>query len=156
MACYDAMRIEVEGRIAVGGDSSGGNLALAVARQCADEQRRGPDKALALSPATDMHFEHYPEFERACYLDRAQWEDPRTSPMLGRLAGLPPVFVLVGGQDPLHEENLVFERKCREAGMVTTLHFRPDLPHAFHTHHDVLGVEADAANDAIAAFLEAG
>ena len=73
-----------------------------------------------------------------------------------RFCGRPPVFVLAGGQDPLHEENLAFAGKCREAAVATTLHFRADMPHAFHTHHDVLAAEADAANAAIAAFLKAG
>lgn len=172
LACYDTLRIEMSGQIAVGGDSSGGNLGLAVALHCADHRRRGPDKVLALSPATDMHFENYEAyerlgrgnpladasvlvFERSCYLPcRADWENPYASPMFGRLTGLPPVFVLAGGQDPLHEENLAFARKCQEAGVATTLYFRPDMPHAFYTHHDVLAAEADAANAAIAAFLK--
>jgi acetyl esterase/lipase len=154
------------------GDSSGGNLALAVALDCAGKGRRGPDKVAALSPATDMHFEDYSAFERlgrgnpiadpgvlafqrACYLPhRADWENPLASPMLGRLSGLPPAFVLAGGQDPLHEDNLAFAQRCAEVAVATTLHYRPALPHAFHTHHDVLPVEADAANAALAAFLE--
>jgi acetyl esterase len=174
LAGYDALRQETAGRVAVGGDSSGGNLALAVALYCADHGRQRPDRIAALSPATDMHFESYPAFERlgrdnpiadpsvlafqrACYLpQRADWESPYASPMLGRLGNLPPVFVLAGGQDPLHEENLAFARKCEAAGVPMTLHFRPDLPHAFHTHHDVLPAEADAANAALAAFLVAG
>lgn len=173
LACYTALRGEISGQVAIGGDSSGGNLALAVALQCAERRQRGPDKVLALSPATDMHFEKYAAFERlgrgnpladasvlvfqrSCYLrSRADWESPYASPILGRLTGLPPVFVLAGGQDPLHEENLAFAGKCREAAVATTLHFRADMPHAFHTHHDVLAAEADAANAAIAAFLEA-
>jgi acetyl esterase/lipase len=173
LACYTALRGETSGQVAIGGDSSGGNLALAVAQRCAEQRQRGPDKVLALSPATDMHFEKYPAFERlgtgnpladasvlvfqrSCYLPRADWENLYASPMLGRLADLPPVFILAGGQDPLHEENLTFAAKCRDAGATTTLHYRSDMPHAFHTHHDVLAAEADAANSAIAAFLKAG
>jgi acetyl esterase len=173
VACYEALRGETTGQVGVGGDSSGGNLALAVTLRCADQGRPRPDKVAALSPATDMHFETYPAFERlgrdnpiadpgvlafqrACYLPRrVDWENPYASPMLGRLSDLPPSFVLAGGQDPLHEENLVFARKCQAAGVPTTLYFRSDLPHAFHTHHDVLPAEADEANAALAAFLKA-
>jgi acetyl esterase len=172
LACFRALRAEVRGQVAIGGDSSGGNLALAVALLCADSGVTRPDKVLALSPATDMHFEKYAAFDRlgrgnpiadvsilafqrSCYLPRlADWDNPCASPMLGRLAGLPPVFVLAGGQDPLHEDNLAFAAKCRDARVATTLYFKADLPHAFHTHHDVLGAEADAANAAIAAFLK--
>src|SRR3954463_5657262 len=64
LACYGSLRAETSGQVAIGGDSSGGNLALAVALHCAEHRRRGPDKVVALSPATDMHFEKYPAFER--------------------------------------------------------------------------------------------
>jgi acetyl esterase/lipase len=115
---------------------------------------------LALSPVTDMHFEKYGAFERrgrgnpladasvviferACYLPRwADWENPYASPMLGPLTDLPP--------------NLAFAERCQQAGVPTTLYFRPDMPHAFHTHHDVLGAEAGAANTAIVPFLRVG
>ncbi|UYN97741.1 MAG: alpha/beta hydrolase fold domain-containing protein [Enhydrobacter sp.] len=170
LVCYNALRSRCDGQVSVGGDSSGGNLALALALYCADHGVRRPDRIAALSPATDMHFEDYPAFERlgrgnpiadpsvlafqrACYLSRADWQNPYASPMLGRLEALPLLFILAGGQDPLHEENLVFARKCEAAGVPTTVYYQPDLPHAFHTHHDVLPAEADAANAAIAAFL---
>ncbi len=94
---------------------------------------------LVLSPATEMDFEKYEAFERLgrgnpladasvlvferpCYLPRrADWENPYASPMLGRLNGLPPVFVLAGGQDPLHEGNLAFAKRCQQVDMPTTL-----------------------------------
>jgi acetyl esterase len=171
LCAYTQHRAESQGRIAIGGDSAGGNLGLAVALHCAADGKAGPDAVLALSPVTDFYFENYEAierlgvgnpladmsllaFERFCYLPhRPDWDNPLASPMLGKLETLPNLFVLAGGHDPLHEENLKFARMCEAAGVPTTVHFDPDMPHSFHTHHDVVPGHADAANQAIVRFL---
>jgi acetyl esterase/lipase len=121
-------------RLAVGGDSAGGNLAAVVALQARDA--RGPRIALQilLYPVTDLVSESrsYADLAdgymltrdsmrwfRAQYLakeeDAADW---RVSPLRApSLAGLPPALVVTAGYDPLRDEGEAYAKKLREAGV---------------------------------------
>ena len=121
-------------RLAVGGDSAGGNLAAVVALLARDAG--GPRIALQilLYPVTDLASESqsYADLAdgymltrdsmswfRAHYLtkenDAADW---RVSPLRARsLAGLPPALVVTAGYDPLRDEGEAYARRLREAGV---------------------------------------
>lgn len=125
------------GRMAVGGDSAGGNLAAAVALLARD--RGGPRIAfqLLIYPATDAGRspERYPscrEFSDGYFLTRElrEWfarnqtdggtdlSDPRISPLLaGDHSGLPPAYVLTAGFDPLRDEGKAYARALAAAGV---------------------------------------
>ncbi|MGE3915689.1 MAG: alpha/beta hydrolase [Hyphomicrobiaceae bacterium] len=151
-------------RLAVGGDSAGGNLAAAAAQAL-----RGPG-GIALRyqvlvyPVTDLTCSQpsyselgtgYPLTEDRMrnyirlYLDdpARQASDPRASPLLAAsLAGLPPALVVVAGLDPLVDEGVAYARRLQEARIGSELVEVPDHPHGF------LGWtrEAKAARDALA------
>ncbi|MED5810993.1 alpha/beta hydrolase [Mycolicibacterium sp. 050232] len=111
-------------RVAVGGDSAGGNLAAVTALMARD--RGGPALAgqLLLYPviAADFDTESYRLFGRGFYNPRPalQWywdqyvpavsdrQNPYASPLHGDLSGLPPAVVVLAGHDPLRDEGIAY------------------------------------------------
>ncbi len=150
-------------RVAVGGDSAGGNLAAVVALRLRDTG--GPALAcqLLIYPATDHRFgfasharngEGYLltraaiEYFRGHYLPRREdWSDWRASPLLAAShAGLPPAFVLTAGFDPLVDEGRAYAERLAKAGGEVAYREYPDMVHGFILFGGVL----DTANAAVA------
>jgi acetyl esterase len=122
------------GRLAVGGDSAGGNLAAVVALMARDA--KGPSIALQvlIYPVTDVGSESksYADFADGYMLtrDSMRWftahylggkkdaQDWRVSPLRApSLAGLPPALVITAGFDPLRDEGAAYATRLREAGV---------------------------------------
>jgi len=148
-------------RIAVGGDSAGGNLA-AVAALLARDAGIALKAQVLIYPATDFtqyrpSHDDYAEgflltresiaWFGGNYLDDAQRGDWRASPILARdLRGLPPAIVICGECDPLRDESRDYAAKLREAGNEATFHLYPGMIHGFCT----MGGAIAAADQAIA------
>ena len=135
-------------RLAVGGDSAGGNLAAVTAQAlAADRGLPRPAFQLLLYPALDMS--RKPDSRRlfgkrfllteqsmAWYEDQyvpnsAQRADPRVSPLLADdLTGLPPAYIATCLADPLRDEGESYARRLREAGVPVALQRHP-LIHGF-------------------------
>jgi beta-fructofuranosidase len=149
--CFAALRFTVENadrlqldptRLAVGGESAGGNLAAVVALMARD--RGGPRLTFQLLevPVTDMSdgaFEHASValFGQGYGLDRSEIEsftdeyltDPAdrsrayASPLLADdLANLPPAHVMTAEYDPLRDSGEAYARRLAQAGVELTLH----------------------------------
>ncbi len=150
-------------RLAVGGDSAGGNLAAVVCIDARD-QGDGPIKfQLLIYPATDMrrttpsHAENGEgylltretmDYFTAHYIPNpAQLSDWRASPLLHPdLSKLPPALVLTAGFDPLRDEGADYARRLTAAGnRAAYVHF-PRQIHGFVT----MGKIIDEANTAVA------
>jgi acetyl esterase len=121
-------------RLAVGGDSAGGNLAAVVSLLARDAGAPRIRLQILTYPVTDLASESrsYEELAdgymltrdgmrwfRAHYLgkeeDAADW---RVSPLRApSLAGLPPALVITAGYDPLRDEGEAYARRLREAGV---------------------------------------
>lgn len=119
-------------KIAVGGDSAGGNLA-AVVSQLAVGTDYAPVAQLMIYPSLDL-VNDYPShhaFGQGLFLSRVDvdyakelhtahsllpFSDPRVSPMLGNLAGLPPALIVTAAFDSLRDEGEAYAIKMREAG----------------------------------------
>jgi acetyl esterase len=120
-------------RLAVAGDSAGGNLAAVVALMARDAG--GPAIALQvlIYPVTDVGAESksYSDFAEGYMLTRdgMRWftshylktpsdaQDWRVSPLrAASLAGLPPALVITAGFDPLRDEGAAYARRLTEAG----------------------------------------
>ena len=136
-------------RVAVGGDSAGGNLAAVISQMSARSAERAPSLQLLIYPATDFterrrSMELFGEgffltgadrdWCQSCYLDNAEAEltDPRVSPLLADdLAGLAPALVVTAAFDPLRDEGEAYARALTAAGTPTVLRRVPGLIHGF-------------------------
>lgn len=159
-------------RLAVCGDSAGGNLAAAVALMARD--RGGPPLALQVLvyPVTDC------DFERPSYKDNAEgylltsesmrfyWDqyvpDPadRTNPYVSpirsiSLAGLPPALVITAEYDPLRDEGEAYARALAAADVPVTHSRYPGMIHAFFRFTNVLDAARAAVAEAVAALQKA-
>ena len=123
-------------RLAIGGDSAGGNLAAAVALACRDGGM--PLSAqLLLYPVTDLsRTKGLPE--RAYLGDEHLQErarDPRASPQLASShKGLAPVILGVGVHDFLYQDNIDYARLLHAAQVPLTLREFADLNHGFFSY----------------------
>ncbi|PAP75005.1 flavin-containing monooxygenase [Rubrivirga marina] len=131
-------------RVAVGGDSAGGTLAAGVAQ--ATRADAPPVAQLLIYPATDhptdrpsrRRFDGYllPDGLRRAFFDvytqgAVPEDDPRVSPLYGRLDGLAPAFVVTAGFDVLRDEGEAYARALKAAGTPTALYRQASLPHGF-------------------------
>jgi acetyl esterase len=146
-------------RIAVGGDSAGGNLAAVVSIALKEKVAF----QLLIYPATDQRGVH-PSHERngrgyllttdsmnyfrGSYLPRqADWTDWRASPLLApSLKGVAPAFVLTAGFDPLQDEGREYAERLKREGVQAEYRDYPDMIHGFI----VMGGVLDTANAAVA------
>ncbi|KDF02412.1 esterase [Mycolicibacterium aromaticivorans JS19b1 = JCM 16368] len=124
------------GRIAVGGDSAGGNLAAVTAVMARDRDSVAIAAQLLLYPviAADFDTESYRRFGRGYYNPRPalQWywdqyvpavtdrQHPYASPLQADLTGLPPAVVVVAGHDPLRDEGNAYANALTAVGVPTT------------------------------------
>jgi len=135
-------------RIAVGGDSAGGNLAAALCLVARD--RGGPAIAAQylIYPITDCDLDRpsYHENAEGYFLTRAQmawfWDhyvpsveqrrEPYASPLRATsLAGLPPATVLTAEYDPLRDEGEAYAAALQQAGVPATVTRYDGMIHAF-------------------------
>lgn len=136
-------------RIAIGGESAGGNLAAVVAQHCAkgvSGTKVQPAFQMLLMPVTDLTTQRrsYDLFGDGYFLTRAQMDwykahylsdaaearDPRVSPLLAEdVAGVAPAYVAVAGFDVLRDEGEEYARKLAAAGVPTALRRHEGLIH---------------------------
>ena len=152
-------------RIAVAGDSAGGNLAAVVCQGAKSEA--GPKIAaqLLMFPMAQFGgmFASLRQFATGNFLDKSEidWfygtylppgtdpNDPRLSPLLAEdLSALPPAYVMLAGCDPLHDEGLAYAEKLREAGVEATVADYPGMLHGFVSLQAVLPQAHVALSDA--------
>ena len=162
-----SLRVDAS-RLAVGGDSAGGNLA-AVAALCARDAG-APDLRLQLLiyPATDQRGGHDSHrrngdgylltratmdwFRDQYHGDPTEYMDWRASPLLASdFSGLAPAFVLTAGYDPLVDEGIEYADKLRQAGVdVQAICYDAQI-HGFIT----MGRVIDQADEAVASCAQA-
>ena len=135
-------------RLAIGGDSAGGNLAAAAAQALTGPGGVALRYQVLVYPVTDLTCSQpsytdlgtgYPltkermqNYNKLYLADPGQAADVRASPLLARsLAGQPPALVVVAGLDPLVDEGIAYARRLQEAGCAAEVVEVADHPHGF-------------------------
>ena len=156
-------------RVAVGGDSAGGNLAAVVSLRARAEKAPLPVLQLLFYPMTNIGGQTRSrtlfargffltrrdiEWFAGRYLDDAQVEgaDPRVSPLLADdLSGLPPALVVTAGFDPLRDEGREYADAMRRAGVPVDYREYGSLVHGFVNFFPLGGFSAAATAEVISA-----
>lgn len=155
-------------RIAVGGDSAGGNLAIVTGLA-----RRGKVAfQLLVYPVTDltMTSESYQEngdghlltadtmrwFAEHYTTDAEQRHDPQLSPLFADdLTGSPPAFIMTAEFDPLRDEGEAYGKRLVDAGVPVQVKRYDGMIHAFLQMSAVLDATGPALDDAATALRDA-
>jgi acetyl esterase len=150
-------------RIAIGGDSAGGNLAAAVVQALHRREGNRPCFQLLIYPFTDFRMET-PAFAEmqppALTASEAAWcvdqylssqdevRDVRASPALAEdLSGLPPAFVMTAEFDGLRDDGEAYALALAKAGVPVSVRRYLGVLHGFLSMPPDLGVTAGAIRD---------
>ncbi len=151
-------------RIALGGDSAGGGLALALLSHLCSTSQPLPGCVFTFSPFTDMTLsgesvrsnarsELLLPFERVEQLRNrvlagADPADPRISPLFGAFNGAPPVLIQVARTEILRDDSRRMAEHLRAEGAEVTLQEWGNLPHVWQFFHGWLPEARKALGDA--------
>jgi epsilon-lactone hydrolase len=141
-------------RIALGGDSAGGGLSLALMTSLRDSKQPMPGCAWLVSPWVDLEMtggslltkanvdpliqKPYLEELAAAYLGGADPANPLVSPLHADLTGLPPLLVQVGSAETLLDDAVRITSRAGAADVAVTLEIWPHMVHAWHLWAAVL------------------
>ena len=134
--------------IAIGGDSAGAGLTLALIGRLRDAQEKLPGCAWLISPWADLtmsapalssrdavdpliHKEYLIELADAYLPAGIDRKDPRVSPLYADLKGFPPVIVQVGSAETLLDDSTRFAAVAGAADVRVTLEIWPQMIHAW-------------------------
>ncbi|MBC2667893.1 alpha/beta hydrolase [Novosphingobium piscinae] len=148
MALYESVLSEVGAdQITLTGDSAGGGFALSFAQLLRDEGQPLPAKLVLFSPWLDLREDNPaqaaldcddPMLARPVLVWSAQkWagetplDDPRISPVLGDIRGLPPTLVFSGTADLLHSDSLDLIARAQRANCAMRLVIGERMTHAW-------------------------
>ena len=171
LACYQGLAERDVHRIALTGDSAGGNLALVLASRVTGEAASINATLVGvavLSPVTDLTLsgttyetraDADPLFTRPqvaelvhSYLGSANPNHPLASPLHGRHSGMPPVRIYVGDDEVLLDDSLRYVERAVAATVDARVDVWMGMPHGFPGSIGKLKAAAQAL-DAIGAFL---
>jgi monoterpene epsilon-lactone hydrolase len=171
LACHRGLAASGVRRIALTGDSAGGNLALGLAARVVGEAASASAALVGvavLSPVTDLTLsgatyetraEDDPFFTRPqvaalvhSYLGSADAKLPLASPLHGQLTGMPPVRIHVGDDELLLDDSLRYAARAVAAGVDARVDVWMGMPHGFPSNVGRLRAAAQAL-DAVGAFL---
>ena len=176
--CYAAYRWALEhaaelgadpARVAVGGDSAGGNLAAVVSQQARDDGVRLPALQLLIYPVADLSADTRSKtlFAEGFFLTKKDMDwfrdmyvtgssvattDPLVAPLLADdFSGLPPALLLTGGFDPLRDEGKQYAAALAAAGVPVDHRHYGSLIHGFANFFPLGGGSATATADMVSA-----
>ena len=136
------------GRIAVGGDSAGGGLTIALINRLRAAGEALPGCAWLISPWTDLtlsgetlatkdagdpliHRSYLAELAGAYLSGGVAADDPRVSPLFSKLAGFPPTLIQVGSAETLLSDSTRLAARLGEADVRVAMEIWPRMIHAW-------------------------
>jgi acetyl esterase len=155
-------------RIAIGGDSAGGNLSMGAALRLRDAGHAHLVKAVLniyggstpdCSPASRQRYGTEQDMLTATEVDTfwdnyighvADRRDPYAAPAFANLQGLPPVSLVIAECDILAEQNLLMAGRLLEAGVQVQAKVYPGAPHSFIEAVAVSRLANEAIDDGVA------
>lgn len=156
--------------VALVGDSAGGNLVFAVALAAREKGLPTPFALGAISPwvnlatgnisydllapADPVLSRDVADWHAGRYLGDARRDDPRASPLLADLAGLPPTLIQIGDREVFFGDAVEMHQRLIAAGVDTTLSIGRGMFHVWHLHWPALP-EGQAALAELGAFIGA-
>ena len=163
----NAERLGIDARrIAVGGDSAGGNLATVVAMRCRDAGGPALAAQVLIYPVTDSALSkpaRIANSAKATSSPARRWNGlpaitwhppiksaiPEVSPLLApNLSGLPPALVITAEFDPLRDEGEAYAKRLQQAGVPVTISRYPGMIHGFVSMRGVLAGGRQAIQEA--------
>lgn len=140
--------IQSDGRIAIGGEDAGGNLAAVLAQEIKDEPHPEIAFQVLIYPQTDFTFSSlsHQEYGSGYLLERDSIEwyrkqylknnedptDPSISPLFATdFSSLPPTLILTAEYDPMRDEGESYAKKLKKSGVPVTLKRYPGMVHGF-------------------------
>ncbi len=159
-------------KIAVGGDSAGGNLSAVVSLMAREAKTYLPKFQWLIYPATQMEMTtpSHEKFSEGYFLTRSLMEyfqrqylqreedkkDWRASPILAdNLAGLPPALIQTAGFDPLQDEAIAYANRMNEEGSEARHTHYEGMLHGFITLGGVIDKATDCVNEGVVALRDA-
>jgi len=129
-------------KIAVGGDSAGGNLSIAMTHYAGDKNIPLPVAVVALSPVGDFsytqkdlykkdHFADVRQVVKDAYAPGVDIKDPYLSPINGDFSGFPPLLLEAGGAESMAADCVHLAEKAAQADVDVMLHIWKDMGHTF-------------------------
>jgi acetyl esterase/lipase len=148
-------------KLAVAGDSAGGNLALALTLRLKNKGFRLPDRLIVMSPMTDLACSSETFQSRSDkdpiisfhsvkgllppYLQNGEdFNHEEISPINGDLTGFPPIQIHAGDYECLLGDSIMLEQKAKKQGVKVTLNIAPECVHIFPVFAPFLPQSVDA------------
>ena len=137
--------------IAIGGDSAGGGLTIALLARLRDAGEKLPACAWCISPWVDLEMtgasmeakdsvdpliqRPYLQGLADSYLQGSDPRDPLASPLYADLHGLPPLLIQCGTAETLLDDAVRLAGRAGLADVAVTLELYPDMIHVWHLFH---------------------
>lgn len=151
------------------GDSCGAALALSMVMKLRDEGKPLPSCIATISAWTDLALTGQSLYTRSDidpmfnndplsgfanhYLQGNDPQDPMASPLYGEFHDFPPMYLLCGGREILHDDTTRIAKKAKAAGVDVTLDIKEDMIHIYPVFFGIIP-EGVAAMERITGFIE--
>ena len=153
-------------RVAIAGESAGGNLATVACLIAKDNGGQMPVAQLLIYPVTDMTENNYPSyaenqdtqplhtsmlpwFYNYYAPDKQQRNERTASPLLADdLSGLPPAIIITAEHDPLRDQGAAYAKKLADAGVSVDYKLYDGVTHEFFGLAGAVGKAKDALTQA--------